>query len=70
MKPDYKFYFADEPQFAAPDSRAHTAHMLRAWRSRGQCANGRYVVRRLAPGLYSATLRYPGAPTAILARCA
>ncbi len=69
-KPGFIFFFADEPQFAAPESRAYVAHMLRAWRSKAQCPNGRYIVTRIEPGRYSATLRYPGAPTAIVQRFA
>jgi hypothetical protein len=66
MKPAFLFYFEDEPQFAVPDSRAHTAHLLRSYRSRAQVATGRYDVRRDGPHSYRVTLRYPGSPTAIL----
>ena len=33
MKPQFTFHFADEPQFKTTDSRAHVAHLLRAYRA-------------------------------------
>ena len=46
MKPVYTFGFIDEPQFRCPDSRAHVAHLLRAYRAHPE----RYQVTRIPNG--------------------
>jgi len=32
-KPQFRFWFIDEPQFAAPDLRGRFAHMLKCYRA-------------------------------------
>lgn len=43
-----QFYFTDEPQYRTQDSRAHAAHLLRAYRANPD----RYEVTRCSPGVY------------------
>jgi hypothetical protein len=48
MKPLCHFHFMDEPQFRAHDSRAHVAHLLRAYRSDSR----RFSISRVSSGMY------------------
>lgn len=67
MKTAGLFYFADEPQFAAAESRAYLAHYLRACRnSRGNFNCKRYDVKRTGFGRYTVQLQYPGSPVAVI----
>jgi hypothetical protein len=61
-KPLCTFCFADEPQYAAANElRSYIANSFRAYRK-----NKRYTLVKLAPGIYKASLNYPGAPVAII----
>jgi hypothetical protein len=48
IKPPCHFHFTDEPQRRTQDSRAHAAHLLRAWRAHPE----RCAVTRCSPGVY------------------
>jgi len=48
MKPVCHFHFIDEPGFRSRDSRAHVAHLLRAYRSDSR----RFSVSRVSAGVY------------------
>ena len=65
MKPQFTFHFADEPQFKTTDSRAHVAHLLRAYRAHPK----RYALSKA--GIHAYQVRNnPGAdysPVAIIA---
>lgn len=65
MKPQFTFHFADEPQFKTIDSRAHVAHLLRAYRAHPL----RYALRKAGVHVYQVR-NNPGAdssPVAIIA---
>ena len=53
-KPAFTFYFTDEPQYAARESREHAAHLLRAWRAKPS----RCTVTRIGRNAY--LVRLPG----------
>ena len=65
MKPQFTFHFADEPQFKTTDSRAHVAHLLRAYRAHPE----RYALSKAGVHAYQVR-NNPGAdhsPVAIIA---
>ena len=49
MKPQFTFYFTDQPQFRAVDKRYITAGLLRAYRAHPE----RYALKRLGLHRYS-----------------
>jgi hypothetical protein len=51
MKPQFTFYFTDQPQFRTTDKRYITANMLRAYRAHPE----RYRLKRLGLHRYSVT---------------
>jgi len=52
-KPVFVFFFADEPQYAAPEKRGRIAHLLKCYRA----APERYSVRKA--GLHSYVVSMP-----------
>jgi hypothetical protein len=52
-KPAFMFYFADEPQYAAPEKRGRIAHLLKCYRA----APERYSVRKAGLHAYEVTMR-------------
>jgi hypothetical protein len=62
MKPIPTFGFIDEPQFRAPDNRAHAAWLLRTYRRK----HAMYRITRAGIGQYLIQLRMSDAPTALL----
>lgn len=52
MKPQFAFYFEDEPQYRAVDQRAYTASLLRSYRKRPH----QFVLRRAGLHHYRVTL--------------
>lgn len=50
-KPYFTYHFRDEPQFRSRAEREWVANYLSACRR-----NGRYLVARLAPGVYTVTM--------------
>lgn len=54
MKPQFVFYFADEPHFASAEPRYHVAHLLRSYRAHPE----RYELRRESAHRYSVRPTY------------
>jgi len=52
MKPQFLFYFTNEPHRAALDDRARTARMLRGYRAKPDI----YKLERIAPHSYVLTV--------------
>lgn len=52
-KRPFVFFFADQPQFAGPDSREHTAHLFKAYRAHPE----RYQFKRIDRHAYSVKVR-------------
>jgi len=63
-KPAFVFYFADEPQYAAPERRGHLAHLLKCYRA----APDRYSVRKAGLHSYVVTMPHSSATAIIEAR--
>lgn len=64
MKPQFTFYFTDEPQFACKDLRYKTARLLWTYRNH----KDQYDLKRLGLHRYSVQNRYSGTnnPVAII----
>lgn len=60
------FEFIDEPQYRTTMSRAETANRLWSYRCKSNGNKKRYSVMLEKPGVYLVTLRYSGAPTALI----
>ena len=52
-KPTFVFYFEDEPQYAARDTRGRLAHMLKTYRAHPE----RYSVAKIGLHAYRVTMR-------------
>jgi hypothetical protein len=63
-KPAFVFYFADEPQYAAPERRGHLAHLLKCYRA----APERYSVRKAGLHRYVVTMPHSTVSAIIEAR--
>ena len=61
MKPNYLFYFENEPARVAVDSRQRTARMLRSYRSKPED----YQITRTAPNSYSVSVKGFASPIII-----
>ena len=60
----FVFYFADEPQYAAPEKRGRIAHLLKCYRA----APERYSVRKAGLHRYVVTMPHSAATAIIEAR--
>jgi hypothetical protein len=63
-KPVFVFYFADEPQYAAPEKRGRIAHLLKCYRA----APERYSVRKAGLHRYLVTMPFSTVTAIIEAR--
>ena len=61
MKPNYLFYFENEPARVAVDSRQRTARMLRSYRNKP----ADYQITRTAPNSYSVSVKGFASPIII-----
>jgi hypothetical protein len=61
-KPQFRFWFTDEPQFAAPDLRGRFAHMLKCYRAQPRI----YSVKKTGVHVYEIRI-YGSAAVAMIA---